>query len=540
VLSDTARAIAAAGAIILAVVVLAACSERSKMGIPGEDFGSPIQTDEVSKAPVEQRTPVVVVPGMLGSRLINERGEPVWDDLLSFSKRFLELEYPRGPTGGPLRPVGLMVKDFFFGDLQGGNYAGLLSMLAEAGFNAGEDLFVFPYDWRQSNFETARQLAAFVDSQERLKGKRFNILAHSMGGLVAIIYVHRHADPARVNQVITLATPYWGSLDALRAILYGPRDIYNNVFSRLVGVKRGDVNRVMLSFPSLYELMPSYDDCCEFGTASSPATGEFSVLDARNWSRLGWLPAEYTDQRALERIATYMVAARELRELVQKPLPKGVRVHRFAGDLFETNVRVAVTGYIEDYVWTRGAGDDTVWWPSALAGYKEFRVPAAKPHNTIFDDSLVRQAIVGLLLGTGVTDDAVPIAMPTAPTVAGVQPSAVQAKRGKVYVAALKAELTLDRVSMSIGTPYKIAGSSFTVEVRLLGDDNRPIKGAELAGVLSSHDRNWEVQEFRFDSTGHYRATFKAPVKTDTYGIHVTVPGFGEVAKNFAVIGEDG
>jgi len=532
--SEVGRAIAAVGGVILAVVMLASCSAPAETQIPGEEFGLPGQMGEVSKAPVEQRMPVVVVPGMLGSRLVNEQGEPVWDDLQSFSKRFLELEYPRGPTGGSLRPAGLMVKDFFLGDLEGGNYAGLLNMLTEAGFKAGEDLFVFPYDWRQSNFETARQLAAFVDSQERLKGKRFNILAHSMGGLVAIIYVQRYADPARVNQVITLATPYWGSLDALRAILYGPRDIYNNVFSRLIAVKRSDVNRVMLSFPSLYELMPSYDDCCEFGAASSPATRAFSVLDAYNWSRLGWLPAEYTDEPALQRIKAYMVASRELKKLVQEPLPKGVRLDKFAGDLFETNIRVAVTGYIEDYVWTRGAGDDTVWWPSALAGYEGFKVPAAKPHNTIFDDPLVRQAVAGLLLGKGGPGGAVPVA------IIGAHPPGVQSQRGKVYVAALKEELTLDRIGMFVGTPYKIAGSNFTVEIQLFGDEDRPIEGVELAGLLSSRDRTWEVQKFRFDSSGRYLATFEAPAKTDTYKIRVIVPGFGELAESFAVIGEGG
>src|SRR5262249_4184047 len=147
----------------------------------------------------------------------------------------------------------------------------------------------------------------------------------------------------------------------------------------------------------------------------------------------------------------YMVASRELKKLVQEPLPKGVRLQKFAGDLFETNVRVSVTGYIEDYVWTRGAGDDTVWWPSALAGYEGLKVPATQPHNTIFDDPLVRQAVAGLLLGKGAQDEAVPIAMPTAPTVTGGPPLGVQAQRGKVYVAALKNELTLDRVSMFVG-----------------------------------------------------------------------------------------
>jgi pimeloyl-ACP methyl ester carboxylesterase len=471
---------------------------------------------------------------MLGSRLVNEKGEPVWDDLQSFSKRFLELEYPQGPSGGSLRPAGLMVKDFFLGDLRGGNYAGLLSMLTAAGFKAGEDLFVFAYDWRQSNFETARQLAEFVDSQVPLRGRTFNILAHSMGGLVAAIYVNRYADRAKVNNVITLATPYWGSLDALRVVLYGPRDIYNNVLSRLLGVKRSDVNRVLLSFPSLYEQMPSYEDCCTLGATASTAGTKLSVLDIHNWSRLGWLPAEYTGERQLGRIGAYMAAAGELRTLLQQPPPKGIRVHRIAGDLFDTNVRVSVTGYAEDYVWSRGPGDDTVWWPSALAGYAGLRVAARKPHNTIFDDTQVRSAVLNLLRDTGDGEDEVPISLPQL-SAAGAESVALPTK---VYAASLKREVILRRISMSIGARYKFAGSEFMVELRLVGENDRPVEGVQISAVLSRQDQRLDTRVLTAGSPGVYLSPFDTPRPAGMYEVRAVVPGFGELSESFAVAGE--
>ena len=51
-------------------------------------------------------------------------------------------------------------------------------------------LFVFPYDWRQSNHDTAVQFQEFMNSPP-LKGKQVDIIAHSMGGLVAQIYIKK-------------------------------------------------------------------------------------------------------------------------------------------------------------------------------------------------------------------------------------------------------------------------------------------------------------------------------------------------------------
>ncbi len=58
--------------------------------------------------------------------------------------------------------------------------------------------------------DLAAQLRDFVD--KKLPGRRFDLVAHSMGGLVSRYYVQRLGGDARVRQLITMATPNHGTL----------------------------------------------------------------------------------------------------------------------------------------------------------------------------------------------------------------------------------------------------------------------------------------------------------------------------------------
>jgi len=68
--------------------------------------------------------------------------------------------------------------------------------LESIGYKENENLFLFGYDWRQSNATTAETLAAFIAGEPTLAGREFDILAHSMGGLTARLLVSRHSEVA--------------------------------------------------------------------------------------------------------------------------------------------------------------------------------------------------------------------------------------------------------------------------------------------------------------------------------------------------------
>lgn len=89
--------------------------------------------------------------------------------------------------------------------------------------NPQPKLFVFPYDWRRPNAETAIKLAGYLQCvQKYWPGQKVDLVAHSMGGLVARRLVLTDAEArARVRQVVTVATPYLGAAKAIAVELNG-------------------------------------------------------------------------------------------------------------------------------------------------------------------------------------------------------------------------------------------------------------------------------------------------------------------------------
>lgn len=93
-----------------------------------------------------------------------------------------------------------------------GTYDNLVEALKENGYTEGKDLFLFPYEWRESNVETAKLLKAKIgEIQEQVKWPKVDIVAHSMGGLVAREYVETLDGGSAIDQLITLGTPHNGS-----------------------------------------------------------------------------------------------------------------------------------------------------------------------------------------------------------------------------------------------------------------------------------------------------------------------------------------
>ncbi|MBX3001681.1 MAG: alpha/beta fold hydrolase, partial [Caldilineaceae bacterium] len=85
----------------------------------------------------------------------------------------------------------------------------------------GQTLFYYPYDWRKDLTPTAAALNTLIDEARQKSGKdKVVIVAHSMGGLVARNYLLRYGTK-KVDQVITMGTPYLGSVLALKVLEIG-------------------------------------------------------------------------------------------------------------------------------------------------------------------------------------------------------------------------------------------------------------------------------------------------------------------------------
>ncbi|MFD4246539.1 hypothetical protein ACFWP3_33820 [Streptomyces sp. NPDC058525] len=216
---------------------------------------------------------VVVLPGIMGSRLADADGTPVWDlsggalwhGLRTFGRSVNRLRLPKdigdGHPDDGVVPTGLMP------DLHAipgiwqpvDGYTGLVDWLERSfSLTTGDNLVPFPYDWRLScryNAErlkktVARALERWRASAPERADARVVFICHSMGGLVARHYVEVLGGHEVTRRLITLGTPHRGSLDALGHLVNGLRKGWGPL-----GV---DLSAFARSLPSLHQLAPDY------------------------------------------------------------------------------------------------------------------------------------------------------------------------------------------------------------------------------------------------------------------------------------------
>ncbi|MDP2736679.1 MAG: hypothetical protein Q8O59_02740 [bacterium] len=97
-------------------------------------------------------------------------------------------------------------------------YDNLMEALIAAGYKenslneAKPTLFTFPYDWRTDNNLTAGLLKDKINSVKAITGaSKVDIIAHSMGGLVARSYIEGSGYQSDIDQIVFLGTPHQGS-----------------------------------------------------------------------------------------------------------------------------------------------------------------------------------------------------------------------------------------------------------------------------------------------------------------------------------------
>lgn len=90
------------------------------------------------------------------------------------------------------------------------------------------NLLLFPYDWRLSNIVAARKLAETAPRELQRWSKhsgnsdaKLVLICHSMGGLVARWFLEVLGGREITRQLITIGTPYQGSINALNNLVNG-------------------------------------------------------------------------------------------------------------------------------------------------------------------------------------------------------------------------------------------------------------------------------------------------------------------------------
>lgn len=263
------------------------------------------------------KRPVIIIPGILGSELVNkDTGEVVWFDL-SRSKD----DDARLPIAASLKESKdkLVPRDIirkievtkFLPEIQVyqqlidtlKNHGGYTENSWDSPSDKVEDtFFVFPYDWRRDNVESAQLLIQKIDDlKKKLKRPelKFNILAHSMGGLIAR-YAAMYGDqdlPAgnatpqpnwagekHFNKIFLFGVPNEGSISALRRLLRG--------FATLGGsgtnlpFVRNLSPTDLATMPALFQLMPHAQLAKFYDEDLKPM--KIDIYSVETWKKYEW------------------------------------------------------------------------------------------------------------------------------------------------------------------------------------------------------------------------------------------------------------
>jgi pimeloyl-ACP methyl ester carboxylesterase len=237
----------------------------------------PVPTPNPVPVPTN-RTPVIIIPGITGTELVREYGnqEELWPSFarnMTNSSRLLDLSLNTNGTEDPQLP--LRIGDIVRSAPTLHILDGLIADLVNAGYREGTDLFVFPYDWRLSNTESAQKLAQKIaDVRSATEHQKVDLITHSMGGLIAKKYI-ADAGSASVRKLIFIGTPHLGSPKTFKVLMYGD-DMGWNLFGFPL-LSSDTIKTISQNMPAIYDLLPSKSYSQNTSTTSY-------VFDARNVS----------------------------------------------------------------------------------------------------------------------------------------------------------------------------------------------------------------------------------------------------------------
>lgn len=378
----------------------------------------------------DARTPVVVIPGILGSRLENRTtGQKVWG---AFTYGAADADTPKGAREIALPmamgvPLGELRDDVFspgvldlvvadvtpFRRIRIGAYVDILTTLAVGEYrdeelgNSGAinygglhyTCFQYGYDWRRDVSENTAELhQRILDGQQQVREGRdlpadehvkVDVVAHSMGGLVLRYYLRYGPTPLpedgslpeltwagakNVRKAILIGTPNAGSAKAVEQLVKGLN--LNPLFPNYRPVLLG-------TMPAIYQLMPRTRHQCVVDAESGEPV---DMLDVSTWEKYGWGMADPKADKVLEwllpdidtaeerraigmdHLAKCLARADQLFRALDAPAspPEGTEISIFIGDSEATPAVLSVDARGKLGVLERAPGDGTVVRASAL------------------------------------------------------------------------------------------------------------------------------------------------------------------------------
>ena len=394
---------------VLASVALGGC--RTARQVAARYPRSDIEAIYAGRQANTARNPVVLVHGFAGSTLRRlEDDATVWgtffteDSLLpskapglrAFSLDIDSLDYPVRPEdlvsiADDTRAVELLEKvraDAGVADINVGIYSALVELMEESGYSQcvsdpqsltdyeSPPCLTFFYDWRQDNVGNAMRLGRYLEkAREHLAdfpGRpgaaaaddlRFDLVAHSMGGLVSRYFLRfgardvlgepgiavNWAGAEYLDRLILISTPNFGAVRVLKEMVTGRRYPVVKFEPAMIA-----------TWVSAYQMLPRPEHEIWLDELGEPF--DLDILSAKTWLFNNWgpfapgqdrflawvFPGEASPAMRRKRLSEFMDAAFErarqffaaMDQHTEIPCPTELTL--FAADVQPTLSRVAV------------------------------------------------------------------------------------------------------------------------------------------------------------------------------------------------------